>query len=255
MPQINDKQLRYLEYANRENDIRHHKYDEEMLQYELLAAGDEHAIEESIKVWESGTTGHLFDDPVKNMKYLCVASITLATRFAIQGGMQSELAYNTSDLYIRKFDACKSYDELRAVHKDMFTFFTHKMSEIKKESVYSKQILLCMDYIFYHLHEKITVDELATNVELNPSYLSTLFKKETGKTISEYILVQKIDTAKNMLKYSDYTYSEIASILAFSSQSHFSNQFKKLTGQTPKVYRDTNFRMSVFQENKGGQSK
>ena len=50
-----------------------------------------------------------------------------------------------------------------------------------------------------------------------------------------------------------HTYSEIASILAFSSQSHFSNQFKKLTGQTPKTYRDANFRVSVFHERKSGQ--
>ena len=239
MPVINEKQLKYLEFVNRENEIRHHKYDEEMLQYELLRAGDERAIEESVKIWESGLTGHIFDDPVKNMKYLCTASVTLATRYAILGGMPIEDAYNASDLYIRRFDACRTYDELRAIHKDMFTFFTHKMRAIKKEPVYSRQVLRCMDYIDYHLHERITVKALAQQVGLSPSYLSVLFKAETGTGVSDYITGRKIETARNMLRYSDYSYSEISAILAFSSQSHFTKVFRVRVGMTPKQYRNS----------------
>lgn len=58
-----------------------------------------------------------------------------------------------------------------------------------------------MDYIDYHLHEKITIQVLAEFVDLNPNYLSTLFKKETKQTISECIEKKKIKTAENMLKY------------------------------------------------------
>lgn len=166
----------------------------------------------------------------KKVSYLCVASITLATRFAIEGGLDAETAYNISDLYIRRIDLCRSIEEMRAVHKDMFTFFTHKMADLKKASVFSKPVVQCLDYIHYHLHEKITVRILADYVGLFPSYLSTLFAKETGVSVSRYIMEQRLETAKNMLKFSEYSCPEIAAILAFSSQSHFIKVFKKRRG-------------------------
>lgn len=243
MAVVNEKQLRYLEYANRENGVRHHTYHEEMLQYQLLKKGDARAIEESVRMWESNLPGHIVDDPIRNMRYLCIASITLATRFAIEGGMDDETAYNASDLYIQKIDLCHTIEEMRTIHKDMFTFFTHKTANAQKESVFSKPIIQCLDYIYYHLHEKITVTALAEYVGLYPSYLSTLFAKEVGIPISEYILDKRIETAKNMLKFSDISYSEIAAILAFSSQSHFTKVFKEKEGITPKLYRDKYFQI------------
>ena len=84
-----------------------------------------------------------------------------------------------------------------------------------------------MDYIHYHLHEKITVPILAEHVHLNPTYLSELFKRETGTAISQYITDKRMEAAENMLKYSEYSFDEIAQILAYRSQSHFSKVFKK----------------------------
>jgi AraC-like DNA-binding protein len=83
---------------------------------------------------------------------------------------------------------------------------------------------------------------LADYVKLNPSYLSRLFKKETGISISTYIQKRKIETAKNMLKYSNHTTSQIASILAFPTQSYLIKVFRKQVGMTPKKYRELCFR-------------
>jgi YesN/AraC family two-component response regulator len=83
---------------------------------------------------------------------------------------------------------------------------------------------------------RITLDSLASQVSLSPGYLSRLFKKEMGMSVSEYISVQKIETAKNMLRYSDYSPSFIASILGYPSQSYFTQCFKKATGVTPKRF-------------------
>ena len=72
-----------------------------------------------------------------------------------------------------------------------------------------------------HLHTTLRVAELAAVVSLTPAYLSAAFKKETGVPVSEYIMKRKIDTASNMLRYSEYSASRISEILAFSSQSLF----------------------------------
>lgn len=241
---VNEKQLRYLEFIHRETSDRHHTHTEDMYQYDLLRMGDPRAVEEGIRMFSSNLPGHISDDPLRNYKYLFVASTTLASRSAIAGGMDAERAYNISDLYILKMDLLQSVDEVKALHADMFAFYTKEMAALDKATVYSKPITQCIDYIYNHLHEPLHVKDLAMQVKLNESYLSTLFKKETKKSVSEFILSKRMEAAQNMLKFSDYTYAEISAILTFSSQSHFTRVFRKQTGYTPKEYRNKFFRIT-----------
>jgi YesN/AraC family two-component response regulator len=220
----------------------HHKHEEDMLQYEYIKNGDTRGIDEAVKMFLSSAVGKLSDDTLQNAKYLFVCSMTLTTRFAIEGGMESESAYNTSDLYIQTADKCKSVDEIRVLHKDMTTHFVRQMADLKKQNVYSKPVVLSLDYIYDHLHQVITVAELAEAVSISASYLSTLFKKEMGISVSEYIRHKRVEAAENMLKYSEYTLTEISQFLAFSSFSHFATVFRQNTDLTPKEYRKKYFR-------------
>lgn len=238
MPNITEVQLRYLEYANRENDFRHHTDREEHYQYELIRMGDINAGEEHRRMLLSGHTGKVSVDKLRNQKYLFVAAVTMASRTAISAGMQTERALNASDLYIQKMDMLSSVEEVIELAVDMMKYYAKEVASIERAPKYSLPVTKCIDYIFYHMNEKLTVTLLAEQVQLNPSYLSTIFKKETGVQLGDYILHKRIETAKNMLRYSQYSYSEIASILAFSSQSHFVQSFKKIVGVTPKVFRN-----------------
>lgn len=241
-----DRQLAYMAFINRENNKRHHYYDEDMKQYVLMAEGDPSAVEESARMMTSNLNGHLSDDPVRNIKYLFIANITIATRFSIEGGLDSETAYNISDLYIRKMDLCGTVEEVLDMHREMFAYFTSRMANLKKESVFSRPVVQCLDYIDMHMHMPIRVPELAEYVKLNPSYLSVLFKKEMGLPISDYIMKRRIDTAKNMLLYSEYQAAQISEILAFSSQSHFIRCFKKQVKMTPNEYQKMYYRKAIF---------
>lgn len=241
---VKEKELRYLEYLHREAEYRHHTNAEDMYQYDLLRMGDPRAVKEGVRMFSSDLTGHISDDPLRNYKYLFVAAVTLASRSAIAGGMDTERAYNISDLYIQKMDALQSVEEVKTLHADMLAFYTREMAKLDKVNVYSKPVVLCIDYIYNHLHEAIRTEDLAEQVGLNRSYLSTLFKKETGQTVSGYILSKRMEAAKNMLKFSDYSYAEIASILAFSSQSHFIRAFRAQTGYTPKEFRNKYFHIT-----------
>ena len=240
-----EKQIAYMEYLNRENQIRHHYYEEELKQYRLMQAGDPSAIDESARMMKVELHGTLSENPLRSVKYLFVANITLTTRFAIEGGMDSETAYNTSDLFINRMDHCSSVEEVLAMHREMFTFFTDQMAMLQRKSIFALPILQAMDYIDEHLHERITVEQLAAYLKLNPSYLSTLFSKEMGIPLSDYIQHRRIDVAKRMLLDSNMSGSEISSILAFSSQSHFIRVFQKETGMTPKHYREVHFRKGI----------
>jgi len=170
--------------------------------------------------------------------------MTLTTRFAIEGGMEQETAYNTSDLYIQTVDNCTSIDQVRTLHEETCVHFVEQMRKLKKQDIYSKQVIHCIDYIYEHLHESIKINDLANAVNLNPNYLSVLFKKEMGIPVSEYIRRKKVEAAENMLKYSTYSLTEISEYLAFSSYSHFASIFRKYTNYTPKKYSKEFFRIS-----------
>ena len=88
------------------------------------------------------------------------------------------------------------------------------------------------------------VQVLSEYTGLSASYLSRLFKKELGISISDYILEKKIEKSENLLKYSDYSLVDIANYLAFSSQSHFIQTFKKAVGITPNKYRNQYYHSS-----------
>ena len=89
---------------------------------------------------------------------------------------------------------------------------------------------------------------------MNPNYLSELFRKTEGITISNYIFQEKLKLIKNMLIYSRYSYNEIASYLGFSSQSHLGMRFKKSTGMTLHQYRET-YSRKEFQDDRHRQKK
>lgn len=250
-----NKRLVIATFLQRETDTYHHSYDEELLQYEYLRDGDPKAVPESMRLFRTGISGKLSEDPVRDKKYLFVASTTLATRFAIEGGMEAQSAYNLSDLYIQKMDLLKSVDEIYELQTAMITDFTKKLAKIHKKSLkaaatsdkkgalpVSKPVYIVMDYIYYHLHEKITLEDIGNHVHMSPNYLNSLFKREKGCTIQVYIRDKRIEAAKNMLLYSDYSESAISEFLAFSSTSYFIKTFREVTGLTPKEYQKKNYR-------------
>jgi len=126
------------------------------------------------------------------------------------------------------------------------TEFIHKIvycsKNFKRDNQYSLAVLRSMDYIDQHLHERITLKSLAHYTDTRDTYLSMLFKKEKGITISDYIRDTKIEASKVLLQYYDLSVTEIAEYLAFSSPSHFIKSFKNNTGVTPEIYRKNNFR-------------
>ena len=113
---------------------------------------------------------------------------------------------------------------------------------IVKHHLYSRPVTICIDYIYNHLHSKMSLSDLAKTADLSSSYLSKLFKKETGVTLSQYIAQKKVEAAENMLKYSEYTCTEISNYLCFNSESYFIQVFKSFTKMTPKEYRNKFFR-------------
>lgn len=233
-------------FGNREELIRHNPFDNEVRD---LKAIEEGRLDLFDQLWRDNyhtdTMSLLSRDPIRAAKYLTIMSVTLASRAAIRGGVLPETALTLCDSYVLQIDELKDPEGLESIARSAWINFAFLASDSKKatvEQVDSRDnpiITKCRDYVFLHLHEKISVNQIAEELNLNPTYLTNLFKKTEGISLYQFILNEKIDLAKNLLTYSTHSYIDIANYLGFSSQSHLSQVFKRATGMSPKQYRNT----------------
>lgn len=92
-------------------------------------------------------------------------------------------------------------------------------------------------YIDSHYQEDLTLDSLAAIAHLNKFYFSHIFSDAYGISPINYLLERRILRSKDLLKNSDFSITQIASVAGFSSPNYFSQAFKKSTGFTPRAYR------------------
>lgn len=102
---------------------------------------------------------------------------------------------------------------------------------------YSYHIIKAEEYIHTHFKEPITLEALAKHLNLNKSYLCTIFKKATKDSFCNYTNKIRIEESKKLLLDTNESMTDIALAVGFSSASYFNTIFKKLEGKTPLEYR------------------
>ncbi len=235
-----------------ENGVIHSHYRHEQRELESIRNG---SPEQLLRCWQEamdGNIGVLAKDRLRNLKNFAVVLITLGSRAAIDGGVHPEIAYSLSDSYIQHVE--ERTDPLEAIqvgkaaqyHYALLVRDRNKKVGREKENI-DPRIDQCKNYIFRHMHEKICISDIAGSLFMNANYLSNLFKQKEGISIERYIWQEKLKMVKNLLIYSQYSSSEIASYMGFCSQSHLNCRFKKSTGYTLQQYR-RKFGLSEYQE-------
>ena len=234
----------YIQEAiDNEEEKFHRPLSDEQLFFHAVSSGDIDFVRQNCKQKKFAETegvGILSRDPVVNLKYHFVITAAFVTRLCVESGMELEQAFRMSDFYIQRLDDIHTVQGVRNLHDAMVLDYTEKMCKICHSDTNSKHISVCKEYIYSHIKERITIEDLADELGVSASYLSRLFKKETGDSVSAYIRRHKIEMSKNLLQYSEYSIIDIANRLSFSSQSHFIQQFREYVGMTPKKYRDLN---------------
>jgi len=107
----------------------------------------------------------------------------------------------------------------------------------KSEGQVLKPIRTMISYIKDNYREKITIEDMAEIVDLNPIYLGSLFKKEMGLNFSSYLIKVRIDAAKSLLIETNYTIAAIGSEVGYKDTRYFSQLFEKTVGIKPALYR------------------
>ncbi|NJO95788.1 MAG: AraC family transcriptional regulator [Pleurocapsa sp. CRU_1_2] len=102
-----------------------------------------------------------------------------------------------------------------------------------------RQLVTVLDYINEYLDRDIRLADLAQLLGMSQFHFSYLFKRSLGTPPYQYLLQQRIERAKQLLKQTDKSIIDIAFLCGFNSHSHLSKQFRQLTGMTPKAFRAT----------------
>ncbi len=235
------QELYHTELENNEHESIHRSPSVEYSFYNAVKSGDMETVLQNCNTDDFINlegTGILSRNPVTNIKYHFVVTAAMLTRYCIEGGLDPEQAYRLSDFYILKMDSCTTIRQVADLHHTMAKDFTGKMILQQKSSILSKPVMQCIDYIYAHIKERITIQDLADHTGMSTNYLSRVFKQNLGVSISDYIRQLKIEKATHLLKYSDKPIVDIANYFSFSSQSHFIQTFENFIGMTPKKYRD-----------------
>jgi AraC-like DNA-binding protein len=129
-------------------------------------------------------------------------------------------------------------DDLKKIRESLVNYGFEMIDDSKSHTI-EKIKTLIIEMIRYK-EEKIKVNYsayIASSLNKDYNYLSNLFSDVTGVTIEKYTISQKIERVKELLVYDEFTLSEIAFELGYSSVAHLSGQFKKVTGLTPRHFK------------------
>jgi AraC-type DNA-binding domain-containing proteins len=181
----------------------------------------------------------LSDLPLRSLKDSIVASCTIFTRAIIDGGADTEGAFSLSDTCIRRLECLRTVKEVEQFEYEILREF---ISLLVKENRYNYSHIInkTINFIKQNLQHKLTLQNIAEEVNVHPNYLSALFKKQVGMNISSYIEKQRSEAIRLFIIDTELSLTDIAFTFDFSSVSYFSSFFKKNWGISPLKYRQLN---------------
>ncbi len=199
--------------------------------------GDTAALKKWLKSAPAIRPGILSSDTIRQLKNTFIVTATLVSRAAIRGGMDVNDALSLSDAYIQKNELLSSVEAIENLQYHMVFDYTEKVEKIRLGKTPTKLLTDIVNYVQKHLSEPVDIAALSKAMFISRTHLAVKFKKETGMTLTEFVLKEKIEEGKRLLRYTDKPISAIAAHLGFSSQSHFANVFKKYANSSPNEYR------------------
>ena len=177
-------------------------------------------------------------DQQRNIKNYCIVMNTLLRKAAEQGGVHPVYLDKISSAFAMQIEEIKHTEELSALMVKMFQDYCRL---VRKHSLgsYSPVVQKAIIFIESDLSANLTLSTLATAQKISPGYLSAIFKKETGKTLTEYITRKRMKHAAHLLTTTHLQVQTIAMHCGILDVQYFSKLFKKYMGASPLEYRQS----------------
>lgn len=161
----------------------------------------------------------------------------LSSRAIIEAGADCEMVFRIMDQYKTELKRMNTIEELiEYTYKTLCRLFEYIYLTNKDD--YISVLKEVRKYIDIHYSEKLSIEEIAKEVYLSPSYLCTLFKKNAGNTIHDYILRVRIEKSIEFMQDRSLSLKDIMKKCGFKSQSYYTKAFREMIGVTPGQYRN-----------------
>jgi AraC-like DNA-binding protein len=193
------------------------------------------AAYETLKTINKLERARLADSPMRSIKNSLIGTATLFTRAAIEANVPPEDAFSLCDFCILEIERITNVTALQQYEYQMLDDYINIIHDNKIQS-YNNMTIKIIEYIHENITETISLNDLVKIVNLSKEYLCSMFKKNVGLGIVEYINYNKVEESKYFLRYSNMSISDIAFLFNFSSPGYYSSVFKKQTGLTPRQF-------------------
>ena len=225
-------------YTQQENRIVHNPHAHEQRKLDCIRRGDMHGLIACQTEKWSGQIGKVAQTPLRQAKNIGIIVIVLASRAAIEGGLPSEMAFTLADTCILSIEAMEDPgDVYRATHS-YEADFCRRVAQLPRNTTANAHVRRTKAFIAAHLHEPLSVRDAASAAGVTADHLSELFRQHEGLPLQAFIRREKLRRAAHLLRYGTQPISELAAVLAFSSQSHFAAAFRREYGLSPQQYRN-----------------
>ncbi|MBQ7363244.1 MAG: helix-turn-helix domain-containing protein [Clostridia bacterium] len=180
-------------------------------------------------------------DPLRNTKNYCIITNTLLRKAAERGGVHPVNIDKLSSSFAVSIEQCSTQQECISLIRDMFRRYcrlVNKHSGAGLSPIVQKTVAI----IDADLSRELSLSMLAEAANVSPGYLSSIFKRDMGKTVTEYITEKRIRHAEHLLETTHLQIQTVALYSGIMDVQYFSKLFKKHSGLTPREYRDRNKR-------------
>lgn len=204
----------------------------------LICARDENSIEHWLKNFFLKLTTQVQD---KNMIFIRIYSLLgRILKFLYEMNLDtSDLEEEILKVY-KQFDTFRTYEQLVKWIKKLCVLAYQKL-DTSMENYHNQVYKIALGYIKENFeHSSLCLNDIAQHTNISPAYLSTLFKKVSGQSISDTITGMRIENACRYLSETNLSLKEISNKCGYANQYYFSNSFKKKLGMSPSAYRNQN---------------
>lgn len=203
-----------------------------------VSLGQSNKLEQLIAAFSEISFEKRATDQLRNMKNYLVIMNTLLRKAAEQGGVHPIYLDSVSASFAIRIEQGDSVAKLNDVVIDMLRSYFRlvRKHSVSGHSPIVKNVIIIIDS---DLSADLSLSTIAKAQNVSEGYLSSLFKKEMGKTITEYIRERRIDHAKHLLKTTQLQIQTVALHCGIVDVQYFSKLFKKETGKSPKEYRES----------------
>ncbi len=225
------------DFSGRDIEIMEQRYSYEDEIMRAISQGNSHKAEMMISSFSQLAFDERTPDKLRNMKNYCIIMNTLFRKAAQKGGVHPLHLDKVSSSLAKEIEGIQTLSKVRVFMPEILKSYC---SLVKNQAMgnYCDLVKKTILKIESDVSRELSLKKLAEEASVNPAYLSQLFKKETGKTITQYIISARMRLAKELLSETSLQVQTIAQHCGIFDLHYFCRIFKRETGKTPMQYRE-----------------